>query len=168
MSHLWNLCLASQAYNAGVCKSSHADVRSKPARRSCNTGSIIMIHSVASESPKGLLQCHNNLSHSLAYFVIFVRNRTWRSLQLLVAGIRVNEGGITVLEQCCECQVSSYQNCEKQQNMENGANVAVPWEVQQPKSFQVQGGRWGLRPRPPYTLAIGPPGIPCFPQMLGF
>jgi len=26
--------------------------------RPSNTGSIIMIHSVASESPKGLLQCH--------------------------------------------------------------------------------------------------------------
>ena len=126
--------------------------------RPCNTGSIIMIHSVASESPKGLLQCHKK-SVSFDCCVIFVRNRTWGSFQLLVAGIRVNEGGITVLEQCCECQVASYQNCEKQENMENGANFAVPWEVQKPISFQLQGGpptrgsapgpRWGLRPQIP-------------------
>jgi len=78
--------------------------------------------------------------------VIFVSNRTWGSFQLLVAGIRVNEGGITVLEQCYECQVASYQNCEKQQNMENGANFAVPWKVQKPKNFQLQGGFAPLTP----------------------
>ena len=146
--------------------------------RRCNTGSIIMIHSVASESPKGLLQCHKNLSHSIAYCVIFIRNRTGGSFQLLVARIRVNEWGLTVLEPCCECQVASYQNCEKQQNMENGANFAVEWEVQKPKSFQLVGGfapltpHQGLCPRPPYrlalrALAIGLPGIPCFPPDAG-
>jgi len=30
---------------------------------------------------------------------------------------------------------SSKLHCEKQQNMENGVNLAVPWEVQEPKSL---------------------------------
>ena len=115
--------------------------------------------------------------------MIFVRNRTGGSFQLLVAGIRVNEEGLTVLEQCCECQLASYQNCEKQQNMEKGVNFAVPWKVQEPKSFQLQGGasppdpHQGLRgsapaPRPPdrlalRALAISLSEIPDFPPDAG-
>ena len=106
--------------------------------RRCNTGSIIMIHSVASESPKGLLQCHKK-SVSFDCCVIFVRNRTWGSFQLLVAGIRVNEGGITVLEQCCECQVASYQNCENRRIWKTGQILLFHGKFKSRKAFSFRG-----------------------------
>jgi len=85
---------ASQAYNAGSRKTSHVDVRSKPATW-IQTGSRYNdIYSVASESPRGVLQCHKNSSLiPLLTMRFFGGNRAGGHLTLLpppVAGIRVN------------------------------------------------------------------------------
>jgi len=83
---------------------------------------------------------------------------------------------VTVFEQrcvsVCECQVTNCQNCEKLLNMENGVNFAVPWEVKELKSFQLQGLRpLTLHPQSGESdlligsrsaLVIGP-GIPYSP-----
>ena len=78
--------------------------------------------------------------------------------------MKVLKDTVTVFEQfyvsVCECQVANCQKCEKLQNMENGVNFAIPWEVLESKSFQLQapptstrgsapGPCWRLHPRPP-------------------
>ena len=100
--------------------------------RRCNTGSIIMIHSVASESPKGLLPCHKKSVSLDCLQCDFRQKAHWGG-----GSFQVNEGELTVLEQCCVCQVASYQSCEKQQK--TGKILLFRRKFKSRKAFSFRG-----------------------------
>jgi len=82
--------------------------------------------------------------------------------------MKVLKDTVTVFEQfyvsVCECQVANCQKCEKLQNMENGGNFAIPWEVRVQKLSasgpltltmgSAAGPRWGLCPQTPFSASF--------------